>query len=128
MTHSPSPRRRAESRKASFGHALRGLVRLLATQANARIQLGAAACAVALGLWLGLSAMEWALLGLTIALVLCAEALNTAIEYAVDLASPEWHALARDAKDIAAGAVLLASLAALGVGLALFLPKLLERW
>jgi diacylglycerol kinase (ATP) len=59
--------------------------------------------------------------------VLGAEALNTAIEFVVDLVSPQWHPLARDAKDVAAAAVLLASAAALGVGLLVFIPKLLAR-
>jgi diacylglycerol kinase len=59
--------------------------------------------------------------------VLGAEALNTAIEFVVDLVSPQWHPLARDAKDVAAAAVLLASATALGVGLLVFIPKLLAR-
>lgn len=117
---------RAASRIASFGHALRGVKRLLATQANARIHVCAALVVTFLGLYLSISALEWGLLCLTIGLVLCAEALNTAIEFVVDLASPAWHDLARDAKDIAAAAVLLASLAALVVGMIIFLPKLLS--
>ncbi len=112
------------SRAASFRHALRGIGRLVATQPNARIHLLAMLAAFALGFWLRLSPLEWAVVLLTVGMVLGAEALNTAVEWTVDRASPEWHPLARDAKDVAAGAVLLTSLAALGVGGCIYLPKL----
>lgn len=108
-------------------YATRGVGRLLATQMNARIHAGATLLVAALGYWLKVSLNEWSLLILAIGLVFCAEGLNTAIELVVDLASPQWHELARDAKDVAAGAVLLASVAALAVGLAVFVPKLLAR-
>ncbi len=114
---------RAASRLASFGHALRGL-RVFVSQPNARIHCAAAAVVVALGAWLGVSAMEWVALVLAIVLVMGAEALNTALEYVVDLASPEWHALARDAKDMAATAVLVCSTGAAVVGLVVFVPYL----
>jgi diacylglycerol kinase (ATP) len=111
----------------SFGYALAGLSWLVRTQRNARIHLVIALVAVALGAWLGLSGAEWAVLLLTIGLVLAAEAFNTALEAAVDLASPEWHALARIAKDVSAGGVLVLALAAVGVGVALFAGRLLAR-
>lgn len=123
----PSSHPRAVSRRAAFGHALRGIGRLLQTQTNARIHVSAIVLVCGIGMWLGLSLLEWAILSLSMGLVLCAEALNTAIEFAVDLTSPDWHALARDAKDIAAGAVLLASLTAVAVGLLIFVPKLMEK-
>lgn len=121
----PSPARpaRAASRLGSFGHALRGL-RVFVSQPNARIHCAAAGGVVALGLWLGVSRLEWVALVLAIALVMGAEALNTALEYAVDLASPEWHALARDAKDVAAAAVLVCSLGAAVVGALVLVPYL----
>ena len=112
---------RAVSRAASFSHALRGL-RLFVSQPNARIHVLAALLVVALACWLKVSALEWVALVLAIALVMGAEALNTALEYAVDLASPEWHALARDAKDVAAAAVLIASIGAAVVGVVVFWP------
>ena len=118
---------RSVSRMASFGHALRGIVRLLQTQANARIHLMASTGVVGLGLWLPLTRTDWALLVLAMGGVWVAEALNTALETVVDLASPEWHALARDAKDIAAGAVLLATVAAVAVGLLVLVPALVTR-
>ena len=118
---------RSVSRLASMRHAVRGVMRLLETQMNARIHAGAALAVTAMGYWLEISFLEWGLLILAMGLVLCAEAVNTAIEFVVDLASPQWSALARDAKDVAAGAVLLASVAACGAGLAVFVPRLWER-
>ena len=124
MSFSSQRPARAASRLASFGHALRGL-RVFVSQPNARIHCAAAVVVVALGLWLGVSRLEWVALVLAIALVMGAEALNTALEYAVDLASPEWHPLARDAKDVAAAAVLVCSLGAAVVGLLVFVPYLM---
>lgn len=118
---------RAHNLVRSFGYALAGLGWLVRTQRNARIHLVIALVAVALGAWLELSGPEWAVLLLTIGLVLAAEAFNTALEAAVDLASPEWHALARIAKDVSAGGVLVLALAAVGVGVALFAGRLLAR-
>jgi len=77
---------------------------------------------------LGLNQVEWAILILTIASVLSLEAVNTAVESAVDLASPDLHPTAKRAKDLAAGAVLIAVLASVCVGLVLFVPKLLARF
>jgi diacylglycerol kinase (ATP) len=114
---------RAVSRLASFGHALRGLGVLL-RQPNAQIHVAVALGVTALGLALQVSALEWCALTLAMALVLGAEALNTAIELVVDMAQPEWHALARDAKDVAAAAVLVCSLGAAVVGLWVLGPKL----
>jgi diacylglycerol kinase (ATP) len=114
---------RSPNRLAAFANALRGTRVFFAGQASARIHLVASVVVVALGLGLHVSTGEWLALVLAMALVLTAEALNTALELAVDLASPDWHALARDAKDVAAAAVLLASLGALVVGLLVFVPK-----
>ncbi len=114
---------RAASRLASFGHALRGL-RVLVSQPNARIHCVVAVAVMTLGGWLGVSAMEWVALVLAMALVMGAEALNTALEYVVDLASPEWHTLARDAKDVAAAAVLVCSIGAAVVGVVVLGPYL----
>lgn len=112
---------------ASVLHAARGVQRLFSTQRNARIHASAVLAVTAMGFWLGISSLEWGLLVLAMGLVLCAEALNTAVEFVVDLASPQWSALARDAKDVAAGAVLIASVAAFVVGLVVFMPRLLDR-
>lgn len=108
----------------SFGYAIEGLAYLVRTQRNFRIHLLLALAAGASGLVARLNAVEWAVLALTIALVVMAEGLNTGIELAVSLASPELRPEAKAAKDIAAGMVLLAAIAAVAVGLALFAPRL----
>ena len=111
---------------ASFKHAFSGMWHVLRTQRNARIHLSVALVVVALGLWLGLSHTEWAIIALTIGLVLVAEAFNTVAEAAVDLATAEYHPLAKIAKDVAAGAVLLMAIAAVVVGLLILGPPLCQ--
>lgn len=109
----------------SFGYAIEGLAYLVRTQRNFRIHLLVALAAAATGVVARLNAVEWAVLALTIALVVMAEGLNTGIELAVSLASTEMRPEAKAAKDIAAGMVLLAAVASVGVGLALFGPRLI---
>jgi diacylglycerol kinase len=111
------------SRIRAFRHAGRG-VRLLLAEAHGRVHGVAALAVILAGLFVGISAKEWALLVICMALVLAAEAINSSLERIVDLASPEWHGLARDAKDLAAGAVLILAIAAVVVGLLVFLPYL----
>lgn len=112
----------------SFAFAFAGLAYLLRTQRNARIHvvIGAAACAM--GVWLRIGAVEWAVVVFTIALVIILEGLNTAIEAAIDLASPGIHPLAKVAKDLAAGMVLVAAMASIAVGLLIFGPRLWDRF
>jgi len=98
---------------------------LFRTQANARIHAAAAVLAVLAGCFFGITRVEWCAVVAAIGLVLTAEGVNTAIEAIVDLASPERHPLAGRAKDVAAGAVLLAALAAAVIGLLVFGPRLL---
>jgi diacylglycerol kinase len=113
-------------RLASFADAGRGVAGLF-SEANARVQLAVAAAVVALGLWLDVARGDWALLALAIGLVLAAEAANTALEALADRVEPERHPLVGRAKDAAAGAVLLASLAAAAVGLLVLGPPLWQR-
>jgi len=80
--------------------------------------------AICLGCYFRISAIEWVVLIAAISLVLCAEALNTALERTVDLIEPERHPVARDAKDLAAAGVLMASLCSLVIGIILFAPRL----
>ena len=118
--------RRRESLAGSFRCAGRGLLEAFAAQRSLRIQVSVGLLAVALGLLLGLSLVEWAIITLCVALVLVAEVFNTAIEAMVDLACPNHNELARIAKDAGAGATLIAAIASVIVGMAVFLPKLLE--
>jgi diacylglycerol kinase (ATP) len=124
----PSPYLSARLR--SLGHAFRGLKLLLQTQPNARIHALATVLVVAAGALLRIAPAEWALIVLAIACVWVAEALNTSIEFLVDLVSPEHHPLAAKAKDVAAGAVLAAAIGAAIIGGFVFGPhvlRMLER-
>ncbi len=112
-------------RGKSFRYALRGIFVLLKTQHNMWLHLLAGGVAIFLGFFFRISEGEWLALILAIALVVLAEAFNTAIEFDIDLTSPEEHPFARDTKDVAAGAVLLSALAAVAIGLVIFLPKII---
>ena len=113
--------------KRSFGNAFAGLWAVWHTQRNARIEVGIALAVVAMGLLLRIGVLEWAVLVLTIGLVLAAECLNTVVEAVVDLASPDYHDLARLAKDASAGAVLLLSIFSVIIGLLILGPPLAQR-
>jgi diacylglycerol kinase (ATP) len=115
------------SRIAAFGHAFRGWWHVLQTQHNAWIHSAVATVIISIGLWLGLPPRDWAVIVLTIAMVFTAEFINTAIEAVVDLASPVHHPLAKVGKDVGAGAVLVAALAAALVGLLILGPPLWAR-
>jgi diacylglycerol kinase len=110
----------------SFSFAGQGVWYAVRTQRNMRVHLLAASGAVAAGLVLRISAVGWACILLAIGLVLTAETLNTVIEALADLCTEEFHPLAKAAKDAAAGAVLISSVAAVGVAVAVFLPRLLR--
>jgi len=112
------------SRITAFGHAFRGWGHVLKTQQNAWIHSVVATVVIVLGLWLNLQPRDWAVLVLTIAMVFTAEFINTAIEAVVDLASPVHHPLAKTGKDVGAAAVLVASLAAVLIGLLILGPPL----
>jgi diacylglycerol kinase (ATP) len=107
----------------SFRHAGRGVARLFA-EPNARVHALAAVLAVALGAFVRLSGMEWALVALAIALVFSAEALNTGLESLADAVVPERHPLVGAAKDLGAAAVLLAAVGAVAVAACVFGPHL----
>jgi len=115
------------SRIAAFGHAFRGWWYVLQTQHNAWIHILFATAVIIVGLWVGLEPFDWAVIVLTIAMVFTAEFINTAIEAVVDLASPVHHPLAKVGKDVGAGAVLVASLAGIVIGLLIIGPPLWAR-
>jgi diacylglycerol kinase (ATP) len=115
------------SRIAAFGHAFRGWWYVLKTQQNAWIHSLFATGVILTGLWVGLEPFDWAVIVLTIAMVFTAEFINTAIEAVVDLASPVHHPLAKVGKDVGAGAVLVASLAGIVIGLLIIGPPLWVR-
>ena len=112
----------------SFRHAFRGLGLVLARERNARIHLAAAVVALVAAALLGLTRAEIALVVVTIALVLLAEVVNTALERLLDLVHPGQSEQVRTIKDMSAGAVLITAIGALAVAGLLFLPRLVDLW
>ncbi len=123
VQHSPFIRR-APNRLASFRYAFAGIDHLFRTQRNAQIHVAISIAVVIAGLLFRIERLEWLALILTIMLVLAAEGINTAIEAVVDLASPQRHPLAKIAKDVAAGTVLLSAIGAVIIGMLVFLPRI----
>ncbi|MEE0844843.1 MAG: diacylglycerol kinase family protein [Eggerthellaceae bacterium] len=108
----------------AFGCAGSGIAYAFVSQRNLKIHLAFAFLAVVLGFALRISEAGWLAVIICIALVMSLEVVNTAIESIVDLVSPEWHILAKRAKDCAAGAVYLAAFASLAVACVVFLPRI----
>jgi diacylglycerol kinase len=109
----------------SFVFAWNGLVYSVRTQRNARVHALIGTCAILLGLVLRISPVEFAMVFVAITLVFIAEMFNTVAEACVDLATQEYDPLARIAKDVAAGAVLLNAMLSVVIGLLVFGPHLL---
>lgn len=107
----------------SFHFAFQGIGYVLRTQRNARVHVAIACLVIVAGIYFRLTAVEWAVLALTIGTVFSAEMINTVAELAVDLLTEQYHPMAKVAKDVGAGAVLVAAIAAIGVGLAIFGPR-----
>ncbi len=110
--------------RASFAYAWAGLRYAWKNQRNFRLEVYIGTFALGMALWLQVNLVPVLLL---LALVLGLELLNTALEAVVDLASPHYHPLAKAAKDIAAGGVLIVCIIAVLIGVLLFLPPLVER-
>jgi diacylglycerol kinase (ATP) len=110
----------------SFAYAFRGIGTMLATQHNAWLHATATVAVVAAGLAAGLSPGEWCWIVLAIVAVWTAEALNTALEFLCDAASPDYHPLVKKAKDVSAGAVLITAIGAVAIGLIIFWPKVAD--
>lgn len=108
---------------ASCRHALRGMLRDFPREPNARIMLALGIVSIGMGFGLGISRIEWMMLVGCIGGVLGMEAMNSAIERCVDLSCRERNEIARAAKDLAAAASLFVSLAALIIGLLIFVPR-----
>ena len=108
----------------SFRYAFAGIADLVRSQFHAKVHIVGAVLAIAFGIFFQISPKEWCIIVLCIGLVLSSEAMNTAVEYIVDMVSPDYHELAGKAKDVAAGAVLLVAMAAAVVAAIIFLPKI----
>ena len=108
----------------SFGYAIKGMMIALRDEQNMRIHLLAIAVVTVAGIYLGLTAIEWAILALTIGFVVSMEMMNSAIEAIVDYVSPEYNKEAGRIKDLAAGAVLVAAIVATVIAVYIFGNKI----
>ena len=119
--------RRAPTLLDSFNYAFEGIIHVLRTQRNLRIHFAIAFAVLILALVVNVTKLELIALLISVAFVLIAEMLNTAIEAAIDIATTSFDPMAKLAKDIAAGAVLIASANAVVVGYLVFAGKVADR-
>ncbi|MBG9988039.1 diacylglycerol kinase family protein [Aerococcaceae bacterium DSM 111176] len=110
----------------AFECAVNGLIYSVKTERNLRYHMIAATFVTLAGLFFGLNAYEWSILVLLFGVVMSGEIINTAIETTVDLVTEDYHPLAKIAKDAAAAAVLVTAIAAVIIGLIIFVPKILQ--
>jgi len=109
----------------SFTYPIKGLKYAYRNEQNLTFDVGMAALVTIFGFIFKLNKYEWAILVLTIGLVISCELINTAIEATVDLVTEEYHPLAKVAKDTSAAAVFIFAIVAIIVGLIIFLPKVI---
>jgi diacylglycerol kinase (ATP) len=114
-----------KGRFKSFRCAINGIAVMIQSQHNAWIHAVATIVVCAAGVFFGLSRSEWCWIVLAIVVVWTAEALNTAFEFLADVASPTFHPVAGKAKDVAAGAVLIAALGSAVIGILIIVPHVL---
>ena len=119
--------RRSPSLIDSFNYAFEGIIHVLRTQRNLRIHFLVAAVVIVVAVLVDVTKIELIVLLLSIAFVLIAEMINTAVEAAIDIATTSFDPMAKLAKDIAAGAVLIASVNAVAVGYLVFSNKVANR-
>jgi diacylglycerol kinase (ATP) len=113
---------------ASFSNAFRGILLLFRSQVNAQIELGITLVVNIAGFIFGISGSEWLVILLSIALVLSLEGINTAIELFADKLHPGFDSEIGKVKDVAAGAVLIASILAAIIGIVIFAPRIFEMF
>ncbi|MFL5917283.1 MAG: diacylglycerol kinase, partial [Gaiellaceae bacterium] len=119
--------RRAPSLIESFNYAFEGIIHVLRTQRNMRIHFAVALAVLIAALAVDISRLELIALLLAIAFVLIAEMINTAVEGAIDVATTSFDPMAKLAKDIAAGAVLIATVNAIAIGYLVFSGQVANR-
>ncbi|MFH1719336.1 MAG: diacylglycerol kinase family protein [Planctomycetota bacterium] len=112
-------------RVRSFRYAINGIALMLKSQHNAWLHATASVAVILVGALFHLSSSEWCWLVLSIMAVWTAEALNTALEFLADVASPEFHPLVKNAKDVAAGAVLISAAGSVVIALLVLGPHIL---
>lgn len=114
---------RLRRHSVSFKHALEGIWHTFRFHSNFRLHIAAAILVILLGVYFKINSTEWLILVFTFNMILVAEMINTAMESVVDLIISEHHVVAKNAKDVSAGMVLISSVAAVIIGLFIFLPK-----
>ena len=119
--------RRARTLLESFNFAVEGIIHVVRTQRNMRIHLVAAVVVLVAAIWIGVSKLELIALLLAIAFVFIAEMINSALEQAIDVATTSFDPLAKLAKDVAAGAVLIATVNAIAIGYLVFSSEIADR-
>ena len=119
--------RRARTLLESFNFAVEGIIHVVRTQRNMRIHLLAAVLVLVAAIWIGVSKLELIALLLAIAFVFIAEMINSALEQAIDVATTSFDPLAKLAKDVAAGAVLIATVNAIAIGYLVFSSEIADR-
>ncbi len=115
-----------KKRIKSFAYAISGIVQVIKTEHNFRIHILIMVLVILFGFLLNVSIAEWVYIVFCIGIVLAAEIFNSAMEVLTDLVSPGYNTKAKLVKDMAAGAVLVSAIAAVIVGLIIFVPKLLK--
>ncbi|NLC48525.1 MAG: diacylglycerol kinase family protein [Tenericutes bacterium] len=110
----------------SFKYPIKGLKYAYRNEQNLAVDVGIAIVVLVLGFILKINPIEWAILCLTIGLVISCELINTAIEAVVDLVTEDYHPLAKVAKDTSAAAVFIFAIVSVIVGIIIFLPKLIS--
>jgi diacylglycerol kinase (ATP) len=119
--------RRARTLLESFNFAVEGIIHVVRTQRNMRIHLLAAVVVLVAAIWIGVSKLELIALLLAISFVFIAEMINSALEQAIDVATTSFDPLAKLAKDVAAGAVLIATINAIAIGYLVFSGEIADR-
>jgi diacylglycerol kinase (ATP) len=120
-------KRRPQNLLESFNFAFEGIIHVLRTQRNMRIHFLAAVVVLVAAVWVGVSKLELIALLLAIAFVFITEMINSAIEQAIDVATTSFDPLAKLAKDVAAGAVLIATVNAVAIGYLVFSGEVADR-
>ncbi len=111
---------------SSFGNAFNGIFHFFGHERNGKIQLTVAVTAIGFALYYHVNAVEWAITLLCIGAVLCLEMVNSAVEKLCDLVQPTYHPIIKIVKDVAAGAVLFASIISVTIAAIIYLPKMLH--
>jgi diacylglycerol kinase len=115
-----------KKRLLSFKYAFRGIYKVISSQHNAWIHSVISLLVIAAGFILEINLTQWCLIVFSIGFVFVAETINTAIENLVDMTSPDFHPKAGLIKDISAGAVLIAAITAVVIGLIIFIPAIID--